>query len=145
MWIHIAVIASTVGCVSTILLILICRRWCYRRNRRDSSSEQGNLTRIESSRTRIHHHMPSVHHQIQIDQVENGWSRFAFTSYKSYMPSPSKRSTLLGSFAAPDYKSSEAEISWEVSSESDEFMQKNCFAVTWPCFGKLCFSARVLF
>ncbi|KAL5074745.1 hypothetical protein RYX36_013729 [Vicia faba] len=161
MWIHIAVIASTVGCVSTILLILICRRWCYRRNRRDSSSEQANLTRIESSRTRIHHHMPSVHHQIQIDQgnknkssnhnhslfrsgkrtatglfswinnpsmavdaVENGWSRFAFTSYKSYMPSPSKRSTLLGSFAAPDYKSSEAEISWEVSSESDEFMQK---------------------
>jgi hypothetical protein len=63
------------------------------------------------------------------DAVENGWSRFAFTSYKSYMPSPSVRATLLGSCAAPvgDYngrESSEAEISWEVSRGSDEFMQK---------------------
>lgn len=155
MWVHIAVIASTVGCVSTIVLILIYRRWCHQRNRRNS------VEPAENSRTRIHNHMPSVHHQLEqgshknnnslfrsnvsgkrttnlfswienpsmaADAVENGWSRFAFTSYKSYMPSPSKKVTLLGSCAAPagDYgrESSEAEISWEVSRGSDEFMQK---------------------
>ncbi|KAJ1431044.1 Concanavalin A-like lectin/glucanase domain superfamily [Sesbania bispinosa] len=63
-----------------------------------------------------------------VDAGENGWSRFAFTGYKSYMPSSSKRSTLLGVCAAPavgDYgKESEAEISWEVSRGSAEFMQK---------------------
>ncbi|CAJ2640961.1 uncharacterized protein LOC123917319 [Trifolium pratense] len=176
MWIHIAVIASTVGCVSTILLILIWRRWYHRRNRSRNSvnsvEPSNGVIRIESSRTRIHHHMPSVHHQLDqpsnknkgnynnnnnnsyslfrngisgkrtptlfswidnpsmaADAVENGWSRFAFTSYKSYMPSPSMRATLLGSCVAPvgdnnGRESSEAEISWEVSRGSDEFMQK---------------------
>jgi len=64
---------------------------------------------------------------IAADAVENGWSRFAFTSYNSYTPSPSKRSSLLGSCApVGDYgrESSEAEISWEVSRGSDEFIQK---------------------
>lgn len=153
MWVHIAVIASTVGCVSTIVLILIYRRWCHRRNRRNSEP-------AENSRARIHNHVPSVHHQLEqgsnknnnslfrshvsgkrttnlfswienpsiaADAVENGWSRFAFTSYNSYTPSPSKRSSLLGSCApVGDYgrESSEAEISWEVSRGSDEFIQK---------------------
>ncbi|PNX97178.1 protein ssh4 [Trifolium pratense] len=71
------------------------------------------------------------------DAVENGWSRFAFTSYKSYMPSPSMRATLLGSCVAPvgdnnGRESSEAEISWEVSRGSDEFMQKVRTALPLP-------------
>ncbi|XP_061343221.1 uncharacterized protein LOC133289322 [Gastrolobium bilobum] len=68
------------------------------------------------------------HPSMAVDAVENGWSRFAFTGSKSYMPSPSKRSAILGVCAAPggDYigRESEAEISWEVSQGSAEFMQK---------------------
>ncbi|XP_004501556.1 uncharacterized protein [Cicer arietinum] len=159
MLIHIAVIASTVGSVSTILLVLIWWRWCHKKTRRNSV-ESSSVIRMESSRTRIHHHQPSVHHQLdQINKnkgnhrngvsgrtktnlfswidnpsmaseaVENGWSRFAFTSYKTYTPSPSKRSSLLGSYTAPTGDNygrelSEAEISYEVSRGSGEFIQK---------------------
>lgn len=60
------------------------------------------------------------------DAVENGWSRFAFTSYAS---SPSVRSTsrsILGSCAAGDAGKDhlEVEISWEVCQGSADFMQK---------------------
>ena len=67
------------------------------------------------------------HPYLLVDAVENGWSRFAFTNYKSNMPSPSKRSTstLLGACAAGEYgRETEAEISWEVCNGSAEYMQK---------------------
>ena len=69
------------------------------------------------------------HPSMAADAVENGWSRFAFTGYKSYMPSPLKKSALLGVCAAhgggSDFgRELEAEISWEVACGSAEFMQK---------------------
>ena len=161
-WIRVALVASAVGCVSTLLLVLIWRL-CQRRKRRNFV-EPASLTRMESLQGGVSrlHHQPIVLHQLDqhqgsknkgnyyvfrggvsgkrvlfswadhpsmaADAVENGWSRFAFIGSKSYMPSPSKRSSLLGVCAAPaggDYgRESEAEISWEVSQGSAEFMQK---------------------
>jgi len=44
---------TTIGCVSTTVLILIYRRWCHQRNCRNS------VEPAENSRTRIHNYMPS--------------------------------------------------------------------------------------
>lgn len=154
-----AVAASAVGCVSTLLLVFIWR-WCQRKSQRNFV-EPASLTRVESVRggmeqpfrldhqgnknNKVNYNNYYVfrggvsgkrtslfnwgdHPSMAADAVENGWSRFAFTGYKSYTPSPSKRSTLLGVCAAPAgterEKESEAEISWEVSRGSAEFMQK---------------------
>ncbi|WVZ18294.1 hypothetical protein V8G54_005616 [Vigna mungo] len=163
-WIHVAVAAAAVGCVSTLMLVFLFR-WCRKRNGRNFV-EPTSLTRVESvqggiSVSRIHQQPFQLdqgsknsnkgnynyyvfrgggvsgkrsvfnwgdHPSMASDAVENGWSRFAFTGYKSYTPSPSKRSGLLGACAAPggsDFgRESEAEISWEVARGSAEFMQK---------------------
>ncbi|KAL3013195.1 hypothetical protein AAZX31_06G039400 [Glycine max] len=167
-WIHVAVAASAVGCVSTLLLVFLWR-WCHKRNHRRNFVEPASLTRVESvqggiSVSRLHQQQQPFqldqgnknnnkgnynyyvfrgggvsgkrslfnwgdHPSMAADAVENGWSRFAFTGYKSYTPSPSKRSALLGVCAAPgggsDFgRESEVEISWEVARGSAEFMQK---------------------
>lgn len=64
-----------------------------------------------------------AHHPSLItDAVENGWSRFGFTSY---MSSPSTRSSLFGLCAAGEHgNETETEISWEVCQGSADFMQK---------------------
>lgn len=62
------------------------------------------------------------HPALVTDAVENGWSRFGFTSY---MTSPSTRSSLLGICAVGDYgRETQADISWEVCQGSADFMQK---------------------
>jgi hypothetical protein len=62
------------------------------------------------------------HPALITDAVENGWSRFCFTSY---MPSPSTRSSMLGLCAAGDPgRETDTEISWEVCQGSADFMQK---------------------
>lgn len=67
----------------------------------------------------------SDHPYLAADAVENGWSRFAFTAYKTHMSSPSKRSNLLGSCGVGDQgKETEAEMTWEVSHGSSDYMQK---------------------
>lgn len=75
----------------------------------------------------------SDHPSLVTDAVENGWSRFAFTTYTS---SPSIRSamSLLGPCAAVSFNgdhrdrgnrgSEEVEISWEVCQGSADFLQK---------------------
>ncbi|KAJ6675860.1 SPLA/RYANODINE RECEPTOR (SPRY) DOMAIN PROTEIN [Salix viminalis] len=66
------------------------------------------------------------HPALIADAVENGWSRFGFTSY---MPSPSTRSSLLGLCAAGDHgRETDTEISWEVCQGSADFMQKESVA-----------------
>ncbi|KAL3505135.1 hypothetical protein ACH5RR_034976 [Cinchona calisaya] len=72
------------------------------------------------------------HPSLVTDAVENGWSRFAFTTYTSSL-SPSVRSTnrsmLLGSCATAtgdhhDREKLDVEISWEVCQGSADFLQK---------------------
>ncbi|KAJ1436729.1 Concanavalin A-like lectin/glucanase domain superfamily [Sesbania bispinosa] len=159
-WIHVAVIAASVGCVSTLLLVFMWR-WCHHKKDHRNFVEPNSLTRRESLQAgiaRLHHQPTIINHQfdqrsnkksnfyvfhngvsgrrkdlfnwadhpyLAADAVENGWSRFAFTSYKNNMSSPSKRSTLLGACAGGEYgREIEAEISWEVCQGSNEFMQK---------------------
>lgn len=156
-----AVAASAVGCVSTLLLVFIWR-WYQRKSQRNFV-EPASLTRVESVRGGIQQQPFQLDHQgnknkvnfnynnyyvfrggvsgkrtslfnwgdhpsMAADAVENGWSRFAFSGYKTYTPSPSKRSSLLGVCAAQGgterERESEATISWEVSRGSAEFMQK---------------------
>lgn len=62
------------------------------------------------------------HPELVTDAVENGWSRFGFTTY---MSSPSTRSSLLGICAVGDYgRETQADISWDVCQGSADFMQK---------------------
>ncbi|XVE70123.1 hypothetical protein DITRI_Ditri10aG0046200 [Diplodiscus trichospermus] len=62
------------------------------------------------------------HPSLITDAVENGWSRFGFTSY---MSSPSTRTSLLGLCAAGDFgRGNDVEINWEVCQGSADFMQK---------------------
>ena len=163
-WIHVAVIAACVGCVSTLLVVFIWR-WCHHKKEHINFVEPNSLARIESLQAGIArlHDQHAINHQfddhksknkgefyvfhhggvserrrhlfswddhpyLAADAVENGWSRFAFMGYKSYMPSsPTKRSrsTLLGACAAGDHgREIEPEISWEVCQGSAEFMQK---------------------
>ncbi|KAI4316680.1 hypothetical protein L6164_024636 [Bauhinia variegata] len=157
-WIHVALIAASVGCVSTLVLVFIWR-WCRQRGS-INLVEPDRLSTVETLQAGIasRHHQPTVYHQFDqlrgsknrgnihvfrrgvsgrplfnwadhptmaADAIENGWSRFAFTSYKSYMPFPSKRSSLFGACAAGDNgKETETDIRWEVSQESADFMQK---------------------
>ncbi|PHU20771.1 hypothetical protein BC332_11922 [Capsicum chinense] len=69
----------------------------------------------------------SDHPSLATDAVENGWSRFAFTTYA---PSPSIRSStarsLLGSCGVGENGNElfEVDISWEICQGSADFMQK---------------------
>ncbi|KAL1345046.1 hypothetical protein HN51_018834 [Arachis hypogaea] len=164
-WIRVALVAASVGCVSTLLLLLLWR--FYQLRKRGNFVEPASLTRMEGglqgglSRIHNHHHHHQLDHQgssnknkqgnyfvirggvsgkrvlfswsdhpsMAADAVENGWSRFSFIASKTYTPSPSKRSSILGVCAAPvsdDHHGteSEVEISWEISQGSAEFMQK---------------------
>lgn len=164
-WIHVAVVAASVGCVSTLLLVFIWRLCNHHKKEQRNFVEPNSLTRRESLQPAIINHQFDQssnknrgnfyvlhkgvserkdlfnwgdHPYLAADAVENGWSRFAFTSYKSSnnnnMSYPnSKRSTLttpstlLGACAGGDEygrEITEAEISWEVCQGSNEFMQK---------------------
>ncbi|XP_027333645.1 uncharacterized protein LOC113848369 [Abrus precatorius] len=158
-WIHVAVVAASVGCVSTLLLVFLWRLCHHRKHNHRNFVEPNSLTRMDSLQAGIArlHHQPTIYQQfdqknkkkgnlyvfhngvsgrkhlfnwadhpyLAADAVENGWCRFAFTNYKSNMPTPSKKSTLLGVCAAGEYgRESEAEISWEVCQGSAEYVQK---------------------
>nr|KYP48310.1 hypothetical protein KK1_030002 [Cajanus cajan] len=153
--IHVAVVAASLGCVSTLLLVFMWR-WCHHKKEHRNFVEANSLTRMEALQAgiaKLHHQFDHKsknkgnnfyvfhngvsrrghlfnwddHPYLVVDAVENGWSRFAFTNYKSNMATPSKRSTatLLGACAAGENgRESEAEISWEVCNGSAEYMQK---------------------
>ncbi|GFQ00765.1 protein ssh4 [Phtheirospermum japonicum] len=65
------------------------------------------------------------HPSLVTDAVENGWSRFAFTTIVSSSPSMSVKSAkaLFGACATGNEKTN-LEISWEVCQGSADFMQK---------------------
>ncbi|KAL3514462.1 hypothetical protein ACH5RR_027179 [Cinchona calisaya] len=66
------------------------------------------------------------HPSLVTDAVENGWSRFAFTTFTSSPSVRSTRSVLLGPCATGDHhdRQMEVELSWEVCQGSADFMQK---------------------
>jgi len=155
------VVAASLGCVATLLLVFMWR-WCHHKKEHRNFVEANSLTRMESlqagiarlhqqKQSAVYHHFDQKnkkkgnfyvfhngvsrrghlfnwddHPDLVVDAVENGWSRFAFTNYKSSMASHSKRSSLLGACAAAGEfgRESEAEMSWEVCNGSAEYMQK---------------------
>ncbi|KAI3465324.1 hypothetical protein Pfo_021987 [Paulownia fortunei] len=65
------------------------------------------------------------HPSLVTDAVENGWSRFAFTTFMSSSPSVKSARALLGVCAAGDPgNQTNVEIGWEVCEGSADFMQK---------------------
>ncbi|XP_058725148.1 uncharacterized protein LOC131596504 isoform X2 [Vicia villosa] len=108
--------------IPPVLLIFIWRL-CHHKKDQKNFVESNSLNKRKSSDLFSWFDHP----YLASDAVENGWSRFAFTSYKSdYMSS--KKSTLLGACGrgGNEYgrEENEVEISWEVCQGSNEFMQK---------------------
>lgn len=65
------------------------------------------------------------HPSLITDAVENGWSRFAFTTTYTYSSSVRSAKFLLSSCSVGDHdREMGVEISWEVSQGSADFMQK---------------------
>ncbi|KAF5187268.1 Concanavalin A-like lectin/glucanase domain containing protein, partial [Thalictrum thalictroides] len=63
------------------------------------------------------------HPSLVSEAVEHGWPRFGFNGHN--MSSPSARSVLMGLCVTGDQaRESAAEVSWEISSESADYMQK---------------------
>jgi hypothetical protein len=132
--IHIAVVAASIGCFSTLLFVFIWRL-CNQKKDEKKFVESNSLTRIESHERRkkkgnFYGRKDLFswidHPYLASDAVENGWSRFAFANYNSNMLSKkSTSSTLLGACVSGEYGTeNEVEISWEVCQGSNEFMQK---------------------
>ncbi|XP_045804308.1 uncharacterized protein LOC123897634 [Trifolium pratense] len=137
--IHVAVVASLIGCFSTLLFVFIWRL-CHDKKDEKKFVESNSLTRIESHERRFDQRIKKKgygrkdlfswidHPYLASDAVENGWSRFAFIIYNSSISMSSKKSTsstLLGACVSGEYGiENEAEISWEVCQGSNEFMQK---------------------
>ncbi|KAJ9674352.1 hypothetical protein PVL29_023730 [Vitis rotundifolia] len=151
-WRHITVAAVAAG-ILTVLLIVLFWRWCCSKGHKDFVDASNTRHQsLQAGIEKLHHvSLPPYHHDLDnkrkanyyvfrrgvssrplfnwahhpslvTDAVENGWSRFGFTSY---MSSPSTRSSLLGLCAVGEHgKETGAEISWEVSQGSADFMQK---------------------
>lgn len=138
--------------IVAVIVGLVSWRWnCYRKNRQSvrGRTENTRPEGLQAGIAKLHHHQPAgleskrptgnsyyrrgvsgkplfswANHPTSItDAVENGWSRFAFTSF---MSSPSTKSRLLGLCAVGDQRirETEPEISWEVCQGSADFMQK---------------------
>jgi len=136
--VHVAIIAALVGCISTLLFVFIW--WfCHHKKNQKRFVESNSLNKRESQERNNHFDQRrkskgrkdlfswNDHPYLASDAIENGWSRFAFTSYMSNISSKkSTSSTLLGSCGGSDEygRENEAEISWEVCQGSNEFMQK---------------------
>ncbi|XP_060199406.1 uncharacterized protein LOC132627835 [Lycium barbarum] len=156
-WLKITFVAVSGGVLVLIMITIIYRRCCPRKPRESSNSERNQNS--QNGISKLHHvslqHLNrdgtkktnyyvfkqgatstktffnwSDHPSLVTDAVENGWSRFAFTTYA---PSPSVRSarSLLGSCAVGENGSElfEVDTSWEICQGSADFMQKiqfNC-------------------
>ncbi|ONI33552.1 hypothetical protein PRUPE_1G431800 [Prunus persica] len=149
--VHGVVVLVCIPIVAVIVGLVLWRWNCYRKNRQSVGGRTENTRPegLQAGIAKLHHHQPAgleskrptgnnyyrrgvsgkplfswANHPTSItDAVENGWSRFAFTSF---MSSPSTKSRLLGLCAVGDQRirETEPEISWEVCQGSADFMQK---------------------
>lgn len=158
-WLHLALIAAASALILALLLLLTLKKLnCFRRNNNNDAAERGGHT-LQSGITRLHQVSPAHnqldkgsskktnhlfgpgpsnkrafswadHPSLVTDAVENGWSRFAFTTSSSLSssPSPSVKSarSLLGVFTSSgaNPETNSIEIGWEVCEGSSDFMQK---------------------
>lgn len=154
-WLPITLVVSSTGILLAVIIYYIhrCRHQPKRHHRTEfierADSLQTGIIRLQHMTT-LHHHLDQDHNKkrpnyqifrrgvsskplfnwsdnpsLVTDAVENGWSRFAFTTYTS---SPSIRSarSLLGVCGTGGDQTidTEVDISWEVCQGSADFMQK---------------------
>ena len=151
-WKHITVAVVAAGILAVLLIVLFWRWCCTKGHKDFVDASQDKHQSLQAGIAKLHHGSLSHHHHdldskrkanyyvfrygvssrplfnwahhpsLITDAVENGWSRFGFTSY---MSSPSTRSSLLGLCAVGEHgKETEPVISWEVCQGSADFMQK---------------------
>ncbi|XP_073126063.1 uncharacterized protein [Henckelia pumila] len=146
-WLHVTLIAVS-AVILLLILVLILRR-CFRTRTNAAISDDERGQSLQSGISRLHQmnhdlerdaskktnyyalrHGVSAkkpifswadHPSLITDAVENGWSRFAFTTLIS-SPSVKSAKSLLGVCAAGD--PIDVEIGWEVCEGSADFMQK---------------------
>jgi len=69
--IHVAVVAASLGCVSTLLLLFMWR-WCHHNKHHTNFVQPNSLTRMETLQAgiaKLHQHQPALYHQF--DQKNN--------------------------------------------------------------------------
>ncbi|KAA8528509.1 hypothetical protein F0562_035864 [Nyssa sinensis] len=150
-WIKVAAVAASAGILFLLLIFFIRRRCCSFKQHRDFAEPNNERTKsLQNGIAKLHHvsldNNKSIktnyyvfrrsvsakpffswadHPSLVTDAVENGWSRFAFTTYSSSPSIRSTRTKFLGVCASGDRgKQMEVDISWEVCQGSADFMQK---------------------
>ncbi|PIN26146.1 hypothetical protein CDL12_01101 [Handroanthus impetiginosus] len=138
---HITLMAAFAG-ILMLLLLLILQRFLHPKirarvvisdiaeigqNLQDGISMVYHLDKDGSKKTNNYYVFSWTDNpSLVTDAVENGWSRFAFTTFVSSSSVKSSRS-LLGACTANDQENrvyDNVEISWEISEESEDYMQK---------------------
>lgn len=138
-WLKIGFVAVSSVVLVLIVITIIKRRCCSRKSKSEKSQNLQNgiskLHHLERDGTKKGNYYVSKqgfnwsdHPSLVTDAVENGWSRFAFTTFA---PSSSVRSSaarsILGSCGVVGENGSglfEVDMSWEICQDSSDFMQK---------------------
>ncbi|KAL2527831.1 uncharacterized protein Fot_20432 [Forsythia ovata] len=151
---HVTLVVACSGILLLVLVLIIKRFCCRTKSRNDSVHANGDRAQnLENGIARLHqvsrHHVDgdgakktnyyvfrrgissgkpffswADHPSLVTDAVENGWSRFAFTTFTS-SPSVKSAKSLLGVCATGDNGNEIAvEIGWEICEGSADFMQK---------------------
>ncbi|KAH0683971.1 hypothetical protein KY290_022607 [Solanum tuberosum] len=133
-WLKISFVAVSSVILVIIVITIIKRRCCPRKPGGDQSKKQ--TQNLQNGISKLHHHHVSVHDvtnkyyvvkqgfnwsdhpSLVTDAVENGWSRFAFTSFAPSSSIRSSARSILGSCVG------ENDMSWEICQDSSDFMQK---------------------
>lgn len=130
-WLKISFVAFSSVILVVIVITIIKRRCCTRKS--DSSKIQ--TQNLQNGISKLHHVSVtnkyyvvkkgfnwSDHPSLVTDAVENGWSRFAFTSIAPSSSIRSSARSILGSCVGNDH------MSWEICQDSSDFMQKIRFS-----------------
>lgn len=152
-WLQATLVAASVGILVIFIIVIIHRCLCPRKKKETTRPDPIQNQNLQTGMSKLQqvslHHLDrdgsnkrttnyyvfrrgfstkpffnwSDHPSLITDAVENGWSRFAFTTYTS---SPSIRSamSLLGPCGGDQERGTDVEINWEVSQGSADFLQK---------------------
>ncbi|KAK4722739.1 hypothetical protein R3W88_012972 [Solanum pinnatisectum] len=138
-WLKISFVAVS-SVILVIILITIIKRRCCPRKPDQSNSSKKQTQNLQNGISKLHHHHVSVHDvtnkyyvvkqgfnwsdhpSLVTEAVENGWSRFAFTSFAPSSSIRSSARSILGSCGGGGV--GENDMSWEICQDSSDFMQK---------------------
>ncbi|CAI9777752.1 unnamed protein product [Fraxinus pennsylvanica] len=153
-WLRVTLAAAGSGILVLVFVLIIKRFCCRQKGRKGSVQASGDrVENLQNGIARLHqvslHHVDGDgskktnyyvfrrgissgkpffswgdHPSLVTDAVENGWSRFSFTTFTS-SPSVKSAKSLLGVCATGDHENEiPVEIGWEICEGSADFMQK---------------------